>query len=107
MPTREDCIKAYKHLKWEEVGIKQQLTEELENLAVNIQITDNIEGSWATFNVQYASAYALLGPSQQNPAVRRKAWTTEDVSYKQVSNKQDKLLQFSKHTPTQTWGNAR
>lgn len=45
---------------------KQQLTEELENLAVNIQITDNIEDSWATFhNTVYASDYGSLGPSKR------------------------------------------
>lgn len=42
---------------------KQQLTEEL----VNIQITDNIEDSWAIFhNPVYASDYGSLGPSKRN-----------------------------------------
>lgn len=45
---------------------KQQLTEQLENLTVNIQITDNIEDSWTTFNdTVYASAYGSLGPRKK------------------------------------------
>ncbi len=42
--------------------VKQQLTEKLENLAVHLQINDNIEDSWATFrDTVYSSAYGLVG----------------------------------------------